>query len=294
MTRQTRNWLIALLVIYCTPVFVVGGIVAFLALRPLPPLVPLPSPNAYDDLVKAGQMVSTNSGNYAKLGTPQLRTLAATNAEALALARDALDGACRVPVQYSQNGQGNTYAKLRRLAQAFAAEGRLAELDKRTSKAVECDLDLIRLGADTARGGVLIDALIGSSIESMGTTDFQKLASQLDAQTCREAAATLERADAEKPSWDGVMKEEDDWIRRAFGMRAVLVEFMFHRQMKRNGLRTQKSYQAEQLKLRRLELDLALRAFELEKGHRPASAAELVPEYLKAVPKNPTTGKNLN
>jgi hypothetical protein len=294
MTRQTRNWLIALLVIYSTPVFVVVGIVAFLALRPLPPLAPLPDPNAYDDLVKAGQLVSAVTVNYAKLGVPQLRAVVATNAAALALARDAIDNACRVPVRYSQNGPGNNYDKFRRLAQAFAAEGRLAELDKHKDKAVECDLELIRLGADAARGGVLVDALIGSSIESIGSTDLAKLASQLDAQTCRDAAATLERVDAEKPSWDGVMKQENDWIRRTFGMRSIVVEFIFHQQMKRNGARTQKNYLAEQLRLRRLELDLASRAYELEQGHHPASSADVVPEYLKAVPKSPSTGKNLN
>lgn len=298
MTRQTRNWLIALLVIYSTPVLVVGGIVALLALRPLPPLVPLPNPNAYDDLVKAGQMLPANTGNYAKIGVPQLRVLVATNAAALLLARDALDGTCRVPVQYSQDGQMNRinpYARLRSLSQAFAAEGRLAELDKRTGKAAECDMDLIRLGADAARGGILMDALVGNSIESIGSVDLAKLFNQLDAQTCREAATTLEGLDAEKPSWDGVLKQEDDWIRRTFGMRAVLVEFIYRHQLKQgNGMRAQKNYQAEQLKLRRLELDLASRAYELDKGRRPGSAAELVPEYLKAVPKHPVTGKNLN
>jgi len=294
MTRQTRNWLIALLVIYCTPIFVVGGIVAFLVLRPLPPLVSLPNPNAYDDLVKAGQMVSTNTANYAKMGVTPLRALVATNAEALSVARDALDSPCRAPVRYSQGGQGNNYVKLRRLAQAFAAEGRLAGFDNRTGKAAGCDMDLIRLGADTARGGILIDAMIGSSIESIGSTDLARLVNQLDARTCRDAASTLERIDTEKPSWDGVMKQEDDWIRRTFGMRAVLVEIVFHQQMKRNGVRAQKGYLAEQLKLRRLELDLASRAYNLDKGHNPASAADLVPEYLKAIPKSPSTGKNLN
>jgi hypothetical protein len=297
MTRQTRNWLIALLVIYCTPLFVVGGIVAFLAVRPLPPLVSLPNPNAYDDLVKAGQMVSTNTGNYAKLGVAQLRPLVATNAEALSLARDALDNPCRVPVQYSQTNWSFTASNtssLRRLMQAFAADSRLAGFDNRASRAAGCDMDLIRLGADTARGGILNDALFGSSIESIGSADLTRLVNQLDAQTCRDAAATLERIDTEKPSWDGVMKAEDDWIRRTFGVRAVLVEFIFHQQMKRNGVRAQKGYLAEQLKLRRLELDLASRAYNLDKGHNPASATELVPEYLKAVPKSPSTGKNLN
>jgi hypothetical protein len=40
-------------------------------------------------------------------------------------------------------------------------------------------------------------------------------------------------------------------------------------------------------------LDLAARAFELDKGHPPASASDLVPEYLKAVPQDPVTGTNM-
>ena len=38
---------------------------------------------------------------------------------------------------------------------------------------------------------------------------------------------------------------------------------------------------------------LASRAYELDKGHPPATAADLVPEYLKAVPQDPVTGTNL-
>jgi hypothetical protein len=75
----------------------------------------------------------------------------------------------------------------------------------------------------------------------------------------------------------------------------VIIEFVYHHQLKqRNGQRAQRSFEAEQLKARRLMIDFASRAYELDKGHRPASAAELVPEYLKAVPKSPSTGKNLN
>ena len=40
-------------------------------------------------------------------------------------------------------------------------------------------------------------------------------------------------------------------------------------------------------------VDLAARAYELDKGHPPASAADLVPEYLKAVPQDPVTGTNM-
>ena len=46
-------------------------------------------------------------------------------------------------------------------------------------------------------------------------------------------------------------------------------------------------------KTHQLIVDLAARAYELDKGHRPVSVAELVPEYLKAVPQDPVTGTNL-
>lgn len=295
MTKQTRNWLIALLAIYSLPVFVVGGIVAFLVLRPLPPAPRLPNPNAYDDLVKAGGLVSTNTANYAKLDVYQLRPLVAQNLAALSAARDVLDNPCQVPLKFTQGSQGNDFGRLRRLQMAFAAEAKLAGLDKRTTAAGQCDLDLIRLGADVARGGILNDALFGSSIESVGVTDLTRLVNQLDARTCREFAATLETVDTGKASWKDLVRQEDLWIRRTFGASSVVVEFIVHRQLKqRNGLRAQRSYQAEQLKLRRLELDLASRAYELDKGRRPASTADLVPEYLKAVPKSPATGKPLN
>jgi hypothetical protein len=45
--------------------------------------------------------------------------------------------------------------------------------------------------------------------------------------------------------------------------------------------------------LRSLSLELAGRAFELENGKSPASAADLVPGYLTAVPRDPATGAEL-
>lgn len=297
MTKQTRNWLIALLLIYSVPVFVVGGLVAFLVFRPLPPIPTLPNPNGYDDLLSAAKLVFTNTGGYAKMSVFQLRPLVEGNAGALSLARDGLDKGCGVPVQYSQSGQRNVagnYVKLRTLSQAFAAEGRLAELEKRPGAAADSYVDLMRLGAATAHDGILIDAMVGSAIESLGSTGLQKFVNQSDAKTCRETAAALEALDAARPSWPDVLKHEDNWIRRTFGARSVLVEFVYHRQMKRNGPKAQRVFQAEQLKARRLMIDFASRACELDKGHRPAGAADLVPEYLKAIPKSPSTGKNLN
>ena len=41
-------------------------------------------------------------------------------------------------------------------------------------------------------------------------------------------------------------------------------------------------------------VDLAVRAYELERGQRPNEWRDLVPVYLKAVPQDPFTGTNLS
>ena len=86
MTHQTRNRLFALFIL-AFPILVLFWFIVSESVAPLPPVQPLPNPNGYDVLIKAGQMVSTNSWNYASASLEQLRETAAANANALALAR---------------------------------------------------------------------------------------------------------------------------------------------------------------------------------------------------------------
>ena len=89
-------------------------------------------------------------------------------------------------------------------------------MENRPGDAAKSYLDTIRLGNKSARGGVLIDHLVGIAIEAMGTAGLQKLVDQLDAKTCRETAATLETLDAQEPTWKEVMQQEDAWSRRTY------------------------------------------------------------------------------
>jgi hypothetical protein len=57
--------------------------------------------------------------------------------------------------------------------------------------------------------------------------------------------------------------------------------------------KAERKFKEQQLKTRQLLIGLAARAYELDKGHHPASPADLVPDYLKAIPQNPLTGTNL-
>ena len=51
---------------------------------------------------------------------------------------------------------------------------------------------------------------------------------------------------------------------------------------------------ARQIRERVLLIKLASRAYELETGRPPKNPADLVPTYLKAIPRNPSTGTNMS
>ena len=198
MTKKTRNRLMVLLSIPVAVILAVTGLLIFDAARPLPPIQPLPNPNGYDALVKAGEMATIETGDFNKTKLEDLRAQTAKNSAALQAARIGLQEDCAVPIQFSLNVSRHLpeLADCKRLAQAFEVEGLLAEMENRPGDAVNSYLDTIRLGHKSAQGGVLIDQLVGTAIEAIGVSRLQKLVDQLDAKTCRETAATLESLDA--------------------------------------------------------------------------------------------------
>jgi hypothetical protein len=296
MTKKTRNWLIVLLSIPAVVVIAVIGLLIFLELQPLPPIQPLPNPNGYDDLVKAGQMITGNVGNYDKIEEAELHTTVVNNSNALQLARSGLQKECRVTLDYSPTSttQLDQRADMKRLVQALAAEGRLAEMENRPGDAVKSYLDAIHLGNESARGGVFMDQLVGTAIKAIGTSHLQKLVDKLNLKSCRETAAALETLDAQRQTWNEVMQQENAWSRRTFTSLSYRIRRPLLSKMNREAFQTgERRFNKQVTQTRQLLIDLAARAYELDKGHRPANLADLVPDYLKAVPQDPFTGTNM-
>jgi len=296
MTRKTRNWLITLLIL-ASPFLFFLGLLFFWAGEPLPPLAPLPNPNGYDDLLKAQQMLSNDTGEYNETNTAQVQKVVAADAAALSLARAGLSNACRVPIQYSRSYISNHLEELagtKRLARAFVAEGLLVEAEGRTGDAIRSYLDTIRLGNESSRGGLLIDELVGIAIEAIGAAHLQTLVPHLDAKTCRETAAALETLDARRQTWDEVMQQENSWSHAAYrGWRYELLWLASRKSVTPAIAATKRKFNQQEMRERQLMIDLAARAYELDKGHPPANLADLVPDYLKAVPQDPVTGTNI-
>jgi len=297
MTKKSRNWLILLLLIPTAVILTIAGLLIFQELQPLPSIQPLPNPNGYDDLVKAGEMMAIDVGNYDKMNQAELRELVAKNAGALSLARTSSSNECRVPFQFSQTYVENhihDLVNLRNLAHAFVAEGKLAEMENRLNDATKSYLDTVRLGNEAGRGGVLIDEMVGLAIGSIGTGHLQKMVDQLDAKSCREAAATLETLDAQRQSWSDILQQEHAWSRRTFtSLRYRIYQPLLAKMAGKAYNKAEQKFKEQQTKTHQLTIDLAARAYELDKGHHPASPADLVPDYLKAIPQDPLTGTNL-
>ena len=296
MTKKSRNWLMVLLLLPAAVILAIVGLSIFNATRPLPPVRPLPNPNGYDALVKAGEMAAIETGDFSETKLEDLRAQTAKNYGALQAARIGLQEDCAVPLQFSLNVSRHLpeLADCKRLAQAFVVEGELAEMENRPGDAVKSYLDAIRLGHKSARGGVLIDQLVGTAIEAMGVSHLQKLVDQLDVKTCRETAATLETLDAQRQTWNEVVQQERAWSRRAYpGIKYRWTELVMSSSLKKGLQKAGQKFNGQETKTRQLLVDLAARAYELENGHRPAGVADLVPDYLRAVPKDPVSSTNL-
>ena len=280
---------------FVVAVLLVLAAIVFTFSQPAPPPTPLPQPNGYDDFVKAGEMITDNASDYSTMTQEELRAFVKLNADALKLAREGLARECRVPLDYSATNETSirNLAIIKRLAHTLMAEGRLAEMENRPAGAEEAYLAVIRLGCAVSQGGLIIDSLVDIAIESIGTSGMQRLAPTLDATQCREAAAALEACEARRESTDTVMRQERAWARRIWGFKGQIARLFTFKTLRQIEQKWLSKANAQQTRTRLMLVQLAARAYGLEKGERPKNLADLVPAYLKAIPQDPLTGTNM-
>jgi hypothetical protein len=263
--------------------------------QPAPAIPPLPQPNGYDDFVKAGGMVTDDPSGYGTMGEEDLQAFVKKNAEALKLVRAGLGRECRVPLDHSPTNATHFehLAVFKRLALAFTAEGRLAEMENRPRDAAESYLGAVRLGHAITRGGLIIDSLVGVAVEAIGMARLENLARNLGAKQCCEVASALETAEAGGESAETILKGEHAWAWRTFGLKGQWARLVMFKSMKQSEQRCVAKVKAQQTRTRLLLIQFAARAYELEKNERPKSLADLVPAYLKTIPQDPVTGTNM-
>ncbi|MBI3852632.1 MAG: hypothetical protein HY298_20435 [Verrucomicrobia bacterium] len=250
--------------------------------------------------MKAGLALTGGASGYGYMTREELRVVVTKDAAPLELVRIGLTKECRVPIEYSVNylwSHAPERAAIRHLAFTLLADGELAEMEGRNSEAARAYLQCVQLGQETSRGGVWTDKLVGIACEAFGSTPLQNLLTNLTARECRDVIQSLETIEKHRESFGDIMEHERDFSRRVFPFyqRVVgsILRFFNFVGIKQAEQKAFQKFQTQDRRRRELLIDVASRAYELEKGRRPKSIAELVPDYLRAIPKDPLTGTNM-
>jgi hypothetical protein len=263
----------------------------------------LPTPNGYDVLVTEAAKIVRSSTGTKDMSSNQLAAVVVTNEAVVRAVREALNLPSILPVELTEKWVSSPHLQnrinLKAVASALDAEATLCRLRGDSTNSLSLYIDQIRLGHAMMSGGVLIDYMVGSAVEAWGSSRITNLLSNLTADDCRRAAGLLSELDNNRDSFEAFTARELEWQRNAYSA--------FHRfklGFRKYVLRDSDPfgdmagdpevvYKRRGLEFRRLLLKLATRAYQLENGHNPSTASELVPAYLKAIPLNPETGTPL-
>lgn len=254
----------------------------------------IPSPNGYDDFVQAGKVPTVYASD---LSLEELQDYVKTNRPSLDLIRIGLKKNCAVSFNYSPAGFSSHVTDVMAIkagAHLLVTEGNLAERENRFADAAKIYVELIEYGCVSGKGGVNIDKMVSRACELMGIAALTNVVSKLqDRRFCQITIEKLEKLNSERESLDQADANEQAWGRqRGLQIKTRIADF-FSGQSRRikNGLRKQMIELP--LQSAQLAVIFAARIFEIDNGRRPTKFSDLVPTYLKIIPVNPNTGKEI-
>jgi len=269
----------------------------WLALRlAFPPFIPppLPQPNGYDDLLRAAEMLAPRTGWYSEVDEEELAAIVEHNRPALALAREALEKECAVPLDWSadETWLGNVHlpqmGKSREVARAFAAEALLAHRNGDTQSAIDLGFDSIRLGQAAAKGGLAVDWMVGQAVFAMGLHTLRDQVEQLSRGDCQNLLNDLLMLETVFELPVEISRREQAFFRATHGQLVGSYYQVLLRSQTEQTLEMLKQMERTYSAIREiLQAHLAIRLFQLDESRLPKSLDELVPKYLQSVPQDP-------
>jgi len=254
-----------------------------------------PNPNGRDDFVKAEKMALAKPAAYTDIKADQLRAIVAANAPALAVVRTGLGRQCLVPLDDLKWHSEDHLAQLNNFKPvilAFFGEATLAEVEHRPGVASDIWLEELRFSHAFCRGGAYIDSIVSRSGENFGLTHLLKLTPSMNAKDCTRIAKALEDIDSQSDTLEQVVAQEKIYAGK-LSLHQSFSQLIHFRGVRRMNENFATNFNAEVLERRAAIVNIAGRAYELDKGKRPGDLAVLVPAYLKTVPQDPVTGMNL-
>jgi hypothetical protein len=182
--------------------------------------------------------------------------------------------------------------RMRSLGRLLAAEGEQARRGGDWGKLVGAVTNGVLLARGINHGDLLIDEMMGGAIEQVMLVPLKRSLSGISAPAAREAAHSLLVLDATRIPFDRVIHGEKQFARSAGPMHRLAG--LFGRasiQKTWDRARTNRYRLARDTRL--LAIQLAARAFSMERGSRPRNITNLVPDFIPSLPVDPATGRPL-
>ncbi len=293
-------WKILLaLIVVLVVVLVVGK--AVLTSGSKPSQIRYPSPNGFNDIVKATESVihlSGKSTDPTELTSQDRAWLIESNRVALKLVRDGLgkDILVVIPKDFSSPGSVQYLMGIKGLSQLLAAEADVAAASADRPALLSACLDNYDLGSKGTKGGRWIEGLVGVAMRMIALRSTVHIVDSGDAALCRKAALRLYSATTNAPSASDYHSAEMAWQRTLpFSDRFSLEHIWQHLNGENRKERMSFFSRFDRVRQREAETlrDLAATAFRLEHHRDATNWTELVPEYLPEIPRYATNNAPL-
>ena len=195
----------------------------------------------------------------------------------------------RVPLDEFNSVTFGEIDSARQSARMYLALAATQEMEGEFDRAAFTQMDVIRLGHCTGKGGLLVDVLVGIAIQAMGTLDLREIRTDLSRDTCRRLAAELEAMDSYEETEEVIYERDRIWSIHNLGwthrlyeaMSALMGVDLWNREAAQMAIHRRNTIQ------HLLMTELALLAYRHDTGSFPEKLDTLVPEYLSTVPTDP-------
>jgi hypothetical protein len=257
-----------------------------------------PDPNAYNTLIGLSDKLANRTGFWDEMSDQELATVVATNEPILAEAREALRKQSVVALDWNADRNWlNTHLKqingFRDLGRAFAAEGRHAQKQGDTRRAVTCGIDSLQLVKAASNGGLGTGLLIALGINAGSSSWLRDACETATLEDCQYVLNNLPNIIEQMESPSTITEREWHFFRGINGMYTTFMMEMTFANNRHDFERTmEESLRRGQAYNGLVRLHYAIRAFQLQENRLPKSLEELVPRELKSIPKDPFNGKD--
>ncbi|WP_428308850.1 hypothetical protein [Lacipirellula sp.] len=265
------------------------GLVATPALRTLwllstPEAIPvavLPSPNGFDELMAAQEMLGDNliidSGSFDRdAASPQQLADAVSEVRApIERSESALQSpVMRLLDYHSLDALDVDSIQARRsMVRGMDAAGRLAEVQGDETEALRWYLNCVRHGFASRRGGLIVDDLVGTACIGIGLSGVYELRDRLSNQQREATVEIIGELLADVEPIEEVERRDRVWTQRAMGWMAHLGQLLESEEDDPGSYRMPRL--AEAAKCRLMMLELALETFKSSQGRFPDQLSDL-------------------